>query len=38
LVAELAGLVPELYIVGDARQVARLAEATAQAAEAAMAI
>jgi 2,4-dienoyl-CoA reductase-like NADH-dependent reductase (Old Yellow Enzyme family)/thioredoxin reductase len=38
LAAELKGLVPELYVVGDARQVARLAEATAQAAEAAMAI
>jgi len=30
--------VDELYVVGDARQVARIADATAQAAEAALRI
>jgi 2,4-dienoyl-CoA reductase-like NADH-dependent reductase (Old Yellow Enzyme family)/thioredoxin reductase len=38
LAQELRGLVEELYVVGDARKVARIAEATAQAAEAAMQI
>lgn len=36
LVDALKGVVDELYVVGDARQVARIADATAQAAEAAL--
>jgi NADH dehydrogenase FAD-containing subunit len=36
LAQELKGVVEELYVVGDARKVARIADATAQAAEAAM--
>jgi pyruvate/2-oxoglutarate dehydrogenase complex dihydrolipoamide dehydrogenase (E3) component len=36
LVEALKGEVDELYVVGDARQVARIADATAQAAEAAL--
>ena len=36
LAEELKGDVKELYVVGDARQVARIADATAQAAEAAL--
>jgi 2,4-dienoyl-CoA reductase-like NADH-dependent reductase (Old Yellow Enzyme family)/thioredoxin reductase len=38
LADELKDLVEELFIVGDARQVARIAEATSQSAEAALAI
>jgi len=38
LVEALKGVVDELYVVGDARQVARIADATAQAAEAALKI
>lgn len=38
LAEELNGEVPELYIIGDARQVARIADATAQAAEVALKI
>jgi 2,4-dienoyl-CoA reductase-like NADH-dependent reductase (Old Yellow Enzyme family)/thioredoxin reductase len=36
LAKELKGVVEELYVVGDARQVARVVDATAQAAEAAL--
>jgi len=38
LAAELKDVVQEIYIVGDARQVARISDATAQAAEAALAV
>jgi hypothetical protein len=38
LAGELQGLVKEMHVVGDARQVARISDATAQAAEAALAI
>ena len=38
LAAELKGMVQEIYIVGDARQVARISDATAQASEAALAV
>ena len=38
LAEELRGEVKELYLVGDARQVARIADATAQAAEVALKI
>jgi 2,4-dienoyl-CoA reductase-like NADH-dependent reductase (Old Yellow Enzyme family)/thioredoxin reductase len=38
LVEELKGVVDELYVVGDARQVARISDATSQAAEAALAV
>jgi len=38
LAAELEGMIHELYVVGDARQVARISDATSQAAEAALAI
>jgi NADPH-dependent 2,4-dienoyl-CoA reductase/sulfur reductase-like enzyme len=38
LAQELSGTVKELYVVGDARQVARIADATAQAAEVALQI
>jgi pyruvate/2-oxoglutarate dehydrogenase complex dihydrolipoamide dehydrogenase (E3) component len=38
LAKELEGVVNELYTVGDAREVARIADATAQAAEAALTI
>jgi NADPH-dependent 2,4-dienoyl-CoA reductase/sulfur reductase-like enzyme len=36
LVEQLDGVVAELYVVGDARQVARISDATSQAAEAAL--
>jgi hypothetical protein len=38
LAAELKGLGKDVYVVGDARQVARISDATSQAAEAALAI
>ncbi len=38
LAGELSGMVKEIYVVGDARQVARISDATAQAAEAALAV
>jgi pyruvate/2-oxoglutarate dehydrogenase complex dihydrolipoamide dehydrogenase (E3) component len=38
LAEELDGLVKEMYVVGDAKQVARISDATAQAAEAALAV
>lgn len=38
LAEELDGLVQEIYVVGDARQVARISDATSQAAEAALAV
>jgi hypothetical protein len=38
LAAELKDVVQEIYIVGDARQVARISDATSQAAEAALAV
>jgi hypothetical protein len=38
LAAQLQDLVKEVHVVGDARQVARISDATAQAAEAALAL